>query len=189
MSYMSTHAELLKQWRATLNAKEKAIVDALPPATATDGRTGSEDDVATWSALSYEFDPADQDTEGERLAEQFGVTVAQGDAIAAFVDEACAANTRKVQVEVVGTVLGEFLGAKSTDLAVIFWSLAFSSGLATRLTDAGPAAKAKELGVTKSLISSWQRRWTERFGLLNIVFSKSAESRAKMSESAKRRGR
>mgnify|MGYP003632944753 FL=1 len=129
------------------------------------------------------------DTLGEQLAERFNITIDQGEAMAAFIAESNTLAAQKAHAEVLGVVIGEFLGARPTDAAVVFWALAFASGLAKRLTDATPATKARELGVTKSLVSSWQSRWQARFSFHDITFSKTPEAKHRMSVAAKGRHR
>ena len=118
----------------------------------------------------------------ELLAEQFGVDLGRGRAISEHIDEVQRQTAMKAHAEILGAILGEFLKSRSSDAGVIFWALAYQSGLAKRLTNKNPAQKAKELGVTRALMSHWGSVWKERFKFLDLTYSKNEDARANMSK-------
>jgi hypothetical protein len=54
--------------------------------------------------------------------------------------------------------------------------------VARHLTGCNAHAKAKELGVTRALMSYWQKVWEDELGLHDLTFSKTEEARSKYRE-------
>ena len=47
------------------------------------------------------------------------------------------------------------------------------------MTQHNPHSKAKELGVTRALMSYWQKVWEDELGLHDLTFAKTDEAREK----------
>jgi hypothetical protein len=173
------HEELLKEWAATLPENQRRIVKELPKLY-DPHETGRDADAATWDELSETPDIAGTvDAEHEVLMERFGLGEAQAIAVLQWSREREHNATRVMQARVLGVILGKFLGNATNDAKVLFWALAFQSGLAKHLTRHNPHSKAKELGVTRALMSFWQKECQDDLDLNDLTFSKSPEAREK----------
>lgn len=171
---------LIAQWAATLPDDERRVVLGLPRLSTEPHSVGMEKDVATWDEASETPDMAGiVDMEHELLMEQFGLAEAQAYAVCRWARDREHNATRAVQARVLGVILGQFLGNKTNDAKVLFWALAFQSGLARHLTQHNPHSKAKELGVTRALMSYWQKVWEDELGLHDLTFAKTDEAREK----------
>lgn len=171
---------LIAEWAATLPENERKMVLGMPKLSAEPHAVGMEKDAAEWNEASESPDMAGVvDMEHELLMEQFGLAEGQAYAVCKWAKDREHNATRAMQARVLGTILGRFLGNKTNDAKVLFWALAFQSGLARHLTDKNPHAKAKELGVTRALMSYWQKVWEDDLNLHDLTFAKTDEAREK----------
>lgn len=171
---------LIAEWAATLPEDERRVVLELPRLCTEPHGVGIDKDAATWDEASETTDMAGVvDMEHELLMEQFGLHEAQALAVTKWARDREHNATRAMQAKVLGTILGRFLGNKTNDAKVLFWALAFQSGLARHLTDKNPHTKSKELGVSRALMSYWQKVWEDDLNLHDLTFAKTEEAREK----------
>ena len=119
------------------------------------------------------------DSDHEMIMEQFGLVEAQAKAVLKWASNKEHNAARSMQAKVLGAILGQFLGQKTADASTMFWALAFQSGVARHLTRHNPNSKAKELGVTRALMSYWQKVWEKELDLHDLTYAKTNEARAK----------
>ena len=122
------------------------------------------------------------DAEHEEIMERFGLHEGQALGVAAWARKREHDAARSMQAKVLGAILGRFLGEKTADAKVVFWALAFQSGVARHLTRHNPHSKATELGVTRALMSYWQKEWQKELGLYDLTYAKTEEARVKYRE-------
>lgn len=171
---------LIAEWAKSLPEEERKMVLGMPKITAEPHAVGMDKDAATWDEASETPDMAGVlDMEHELLMEQFGLAEAQAMSVMRWAKEREHNATRAMQARVLGVILGQFLGNKTNDAKVLFWALAFQSGLARHLTSHNAHSKAKELGVTRALMSYWQKVWEDQLGLHDLTFAKTDAAREK----------
>lgn len=172
--------QLIADWAAKQPEDVRAVILNLPKLSSDASHVGMDKDAATWDEASESPDmPQLMDREHEQIMEQFGLMEAQAVGILEWARAREHNATRSVQARVLGTILGRFLGNKTSDAKVVFWALAFQCGLAKHLTDKNPHDKSKELGVTRALMSYWQKVWEDDLGLHDLTFAKTEEAREK----------
>jgi len=191
--------QLVAEWAKTLPEKERKLVEGLPKLTNDYRQTGKDNDAAQSEGIREFVDPlanlrrqsetpdmaAAIDSEHEVLMELFGVNDAQAKDIATWASCREHNAARSMQAKVLGAILGQFLGEKTADANTMFWALAFQSGVARHLTNHSPNTKAKELGVTRALMSYWQKVWEKELELHDLTYAKTDEAREKYSQARK----
>ena len=175
------------------------MVEALPKLANDHRPTGQDKDAAEVEGVREFVDPlanlrrqsetpdmaAVIDSAHEILMERFGLDEDQAKALASWANDLEHNAARTMQAKVLGTILGQFLGQKTADANTMFWALAFQSGVARHLTRHNPNSKAKELGVTRALMSYWQKVWEAELGLHDLTYAKTDEAREKYREARK----
>jgi hypothetical protein len=191
--------QLIADWAKTLPAKERRVVEALPKLANDHRPTGQDKDAAEVEGVREFVDPlanlrrqsetpdmaATIDSEHDILMEQFGLARQQAEAVCMWANQREHDAARTMQAKVLGAILGQFLGQKTADANTMFWALAFQSGVARHLTRHNPNSKAKELGVTRALMSYWQKVWEAELGLHDLTYAKTDEAREKYREARK----
>ena len=191
--------QLVAEWAKTLPEKQRRLVEGLPRLANDHKPTGQDKDVAEIEGIREFVDPlanlrrqsetpdmaAAIDSEHEILMEQFGLHDAQAKAVAMWANQREHMAARSMQAKVLGAILGQFLGEKTADANTMFWALAFQSGVARHLTSHNPNSKAKELGVTRALMSYWQKVWEKELELHDLTYAKTDEARVKYSAARK----
>jgi hypothetical protein len=174
---------MVAEWAKSLPEKERKIVEGLPKLACEPHNTGQEKDAAEWNEASESPDMAEvMDKEHELLMERFGLREGQALGVAEWARKREHDAARSMQAKVLGAILGRFLGEKTADAKVVFWALAFQSGVARHLTRHNPHSKATELGVTRALMSYWQKEWQKELGLYDLTYAKTEEAREKYRE-------
>jgi hypothetical protein len=175
---------LVAEWAKTLPEKERRLVLGLPKLGSSETHcAGQDNDAAEWNQASETPDMAMAiDQEHEHLMEQFGLNEGQALEVLAWARAREHDAARSMQAKVLGAILGRFLGERTADAKVVFWALAFQSGVARHLTRHNPYTKATELGVTRALMSHWQKEWQKELGLYDLTYAKTDEARAKYSK-------
>jgi hypothetical protein len=191
--------QLVAEWAKTLPEKQRRLVEGLPRLANDHKPTGQDKDVAEIEGIREFVDSlanlrrqsetpdmaAAIDSEHEILMEQFGLHDAQAKAVAMWANQREHTAARSMQAKVLGAILGQFLGEKTADANTMFWALAFQSGVARHLTSHNPNSKAKELGVTRALMSYWQKVWEKELELHDLTYAKTDEARVKYSAARK----
>lgn len=184
---------MVAEWAKTLPERERRMVEALPKLANDHRPTGQDKDAAQSENIREFVDPlanlrrasespdmaAAIDSEHEVLMEQFDLDVEQALALLKWAKEREHAAARTMQAKVLGSILGQFLGEKTADAKVMFWALAFQSGVARHLTSHNPKTKAEQLGVTRALMSYWQKVWESELELHDLTYAKTPEAREK----------
>ncbi len=174
---------LVAEWAKTLPEKERRLVEAMPKLASEAHHTGQEKDAAEWNEASEVPDMAGAiDQDHEDLMERFGLHEGQALGVLTWARKREHDAARSMQAKVLGAILGRFLGEKTADSKVVFWALAFQSGVARHLTQHNPHSKATELGVTRALMSYWQKEWQKELGLYDLTYAKTEEARVKYRE-------
>jgi hypothetical protein len=174
---------LVAEWAKSLPEKERRVVEGLPKLASETHHTGQDNDAAEWNEASESPDMAGAiDQDHEELMERFGLQEAQALAVLVWAQKREHDAARSMQAKVLGAILGRFLGEKTADAKVVFWALAFQSGVARHLTRHNPNSKAIELGVTRALMSYWQKEWQKELGLYDLTYAKTDEARVKYRE-------
>ncbi len=180
LSAEKQHEALIAEWAKSLPDDQRRVVENLPRLSSEPHSVGLEKDAAQWDEASETPDMAGViDMEHELLMERFKLDEDQAISVMLWTKEREHNAARAVQAKVLGTILGRFLGSKTSDAKVLFWALAFQSGLARHLTHHNPHTKAKELGVTRALMSYWQKVWQDDLNLHDVTFAKTEEAREK----------
>lgn len=168
------------EWAKTLPPEERKLVEGLPKLASEPHHVGMDKDAAEWNEASEAPDMAGAiDAEHEEVMELFGLCEGQALAVMNWAKAKEHNAARSMQAKVLGTILGRFLGDKTADAKVVFWALAFQSGVARHLTSHNPKTKAEQLGVTRALMSYWQKVWEEDLGIHDLTYAKTDEARAK----------
>ena len=146
-------------------------------------QAGRDNDASELNEASETPDMASNiDADHQRLAEMFDLDEGQAQAVDKYIKAKEHDAARSMQAKVLGTILGRFLGSNTHDAKVVFWSLAFQTGVARQLTRHNPNSKAKELGVTRALMSRWQKIWEDDFAIIDLTYAKTDEARVKYRE-------
>lgn len=172
---------LIADWAAKLPEAERKIVLGLPKLSTDPNSVGMEKDVSTWDEASEEADYAGMiDKEHEILMEEFHLAEGQAVSVLHWAKEREREATIKVKARVLGAILGRFLDSrKQKDIPVMLWALAFQSGLAKQMTSQNPHEKSLELGVTRALMSYWQKTFEDDLNLHDLTYAKKPEAREK----------
>jgi hypothetical protein len=171
---------LVAEWAKTLPEKERRMVEAMPKLASEAHHTGQEKDAAEWNEASETPDMAAAiDSDHERLQEMFDLDERQALGVWNWAQKREHNAARSMQAKVLGAILGRFLGEKTADAKVVFWALAFQSGVARHLTRHNPHSKSTELGVSRALMSYWQKEWQKELGLYDLTYAKTEEARVK----------
>jgi hypothetical protein len=174
---------LIAEWAATQPADVQAKVAALPRVTGPAHDVGHADDVATWDRAGAADwgDPATWcDGVLDRLQDEFDLTPGQ----AAGVADWCRGMVRRAlegsEGHMLTRVLTRLLQNKVNDVRVMLWALAYQTGVARRMVPQNPSEMAKQLGVTRALMSHWMREWESLLGFRDGTWAKSAAARENM---------
>lgn len=169
-----------ERWESGLSDQDRGILkDAAAPDLDFQSRspTGREGDAAESSVASEWPDIASLlDSDGDRLAEKFGLDPAQGQMLTQEIDARIAVMRSSVEARILARVASVFCECPNPKLAAV--ALAFASGLSgTYLLGKSMREWARKNGVSVAAVSKIATRWADELGLENTQFLRPPEVR------------
>jgi hypothetical protein len=176
--------ELIRIWLEGEPEDVRRKVAALP--ALEDGpshEVGAAEDAATWEragAAEWADPEAWCDTVVGRLQDEFDLTMGQALGIAEWGRGMVRRALEGTEGAMLTRVLTRLLQNKISDIRVMLWALAFQTGVARRMVSMSPSQMAKELGVTRALMSHWMGEWESLLGFRDGTYAKSKDARENM---------
>jgi hypothetical protein len=169
-----------EEWEGALSDEDrKTLKDAAAPDLDSHSRcpTGREGDVSDSGIASEWPDIASCiDSDGERLAEQFGLARSMGCRLSEEIEKRVADKTAGTEASLLARVASIFCESPNPKLAAV--ALSFCAGL-NNVYCLGPSmrAYAKNNGVSVAAISKLAVRWIDELGLHNTRHLRNPELR------------
>lgn len=176
--------KLIAEWLETQPESTRAKVRALP--RLDDGPShdvGRADDAATWerAGAAQWADPSSWcDQMQELLADEFDLSMGQALGVMEWGRAMVRRALEGSEGHMLTRVLTRLLQNKIADVRVMLWALAYQTGVARRMVSMSPSQMAKELGVTRALMSHWMGEWESLLGFRDATYAKSASARENM---------
>jgi hypothetical protein len=175
--------KLIAEWVATQPEHVQSKVAALPRVDGPSHEVGAADDAATWEragAAEWADPSAWCDKVPDWLQEKFDLTPGQADGVAEWARSVVRREVEGSEGRMLTRVILRLLQNQISDLRVLLWALAYQTGVARRMTKLSPSGMARDLCVTRALMSHWMGEWESLLGFRDGTFAKSKEARENM---------